>query len=112
VGAALTVQSTGLAFGPGSELPPQLGLSHDPGGIRDPGVVVRFDVDGVGQAAALLRPWWPHDGWVPEVDDDQLAALRRLRAAFGFRREDDRLEGHRAAWRRGGEDGGPEADYP
>ena len=25
-----------------------------------------------------------HDGWVPEVDDDQLAALRRLRAAFGF----------------------------
>jgi hypothetical protein len=27
---------------------------------------------------------WGHDGWVPEVDDDQLAALRRLRAAFGF----------------------------
>ena len=26
----------------------------------------------------------PHDGYVPEVDDDQLAALRRLRAAFGF----------------------------
>jgi hypothetical protein len=25
-----------------------------------------------------------HHGWVPEVDDDQLAALRRLRAAFGF----------------------------
>jgi len=24
-----------------------------------------------------------HDGYVPEVDDDQLAALRRLRAAFG-----------------------------
>jgi hypothetical protein len=24
-----------------------------------------------------------HDGCVPEVDDDQLAALRRLRAAFG-----------------------------
>ena len=23
------------------------------------------------------------DGYVPEVDDDQLAALRRLRAAFG-----------------------------
>jgi hypothetical protein len=31
----------------------------------------------------MLRPWWRHDGWVPEVDDDQLAALRRLRAAFG-----------------------------
>jgi hypothetical protein len=25
-----------------------------------------------------------HCGSVPEVDDDQLAALRRLRAAFGF----------------------------
>jgi hypothetical protein len=25
-----------------------------------------------------------HDGDVAEVDDDQLAALRRLRAAFGF----------------------------
>jgi hypothetical protein len=25
-----------------------------------------------------------HHGRVPEVDDDQLAALRRLRAAFGF----------------------------
>jgi hypothetical protein len=24
-----------------------------------------------------------HDSWVSEVDDDQLAALRRLRAAFG-----------------------------
>ena len=32
----------------------------------------------------MLRRWWRHDGWVPEVDDDQLAALRRLRAAFGF----------------------------
>jgi hypothetical protein len=32
----------------------------------------------------MLRPWWRHDGCVPEVDDDQLAALRRLRAAFGF----------------------------
>jgi hypothetical protein len=32
----------------------------------------------------MLRPWWRHDGLVPEVDDDQLAALRRLRAAFGF----------------------------
>ena len=31
-----------------------------------------------------LRPCWRHDGYVPEVDDDQLAALRRLRAAFGF----------------------------
>jgi hypothetical protein len=31
----------------------------------------------------MLRPWWRHDGWVPEVDDDQLAALRRLRVAFG-----------------------------
>jgi hypothetical protein len=32
----------------------------------------------------MLRPWWRHDGGVAEVDDDQLAALRRLRAAFGF----------------------------
>jgi hypothetical protein len=31
----------------------------------------------------MLRPWWRHDGRVPEVDDDQLVALRRLRAAFG-----------------------------
>ena len=31
----------------------------------------------------MLRPWWRHDGCVPEVDDDQPAALRRLRAAFG-----------------------------
>jgi hypothetical protein len=27
---------------------------------------------------------WRHHGRVAEVDDDQLAALRRLRAAFGF----------------------------
>jgi hypothetical protein len=32
----------------------------------------------------MLQPWWRHDGWVAEVDDDQLAALRRLQAAFGF----------------------------
>ena len=32
----------------------------------------------------MLRPWWRHDGCVPEVDGDQLAALRRLRAAFSF----------------------------
>jgi hypothetical protein len=31
----------------------------------------------------MVRPWWRHDGSVPEVDDNQLAALRRLRAAFG-----------------------------
>jgi hypothetical protein len=31
----------------------------------------------------MLRPWGRHDGQVPEVDDDQLAALRRLPAAFG-----------------------------
>jgi hypothetical protein len=31
----------------------------------------------------MLRPGSRHDGYVPEVDDDQLAALRRLRAAFG-----------------------------
>ena len=31
----------------------------------------------------MSRPW-RRDGSVPEVDDDQLAALRRLRAAFGF----------------------------
>jgi hypothetical protein len=49
----------------------------------------RLDVDvGAGRAEQLggpmLRPWWRHDGRVSEVDDDQLAALRRLRAAFGF----------------------------
>jgi hypothetical protein len=32
----------------------------------------------------MLQRCWRHDGSVPEVDDDQLAALRRLRAAFGF----------------------------
>jgi hypothetical protein len=32
----------------------------------------------------MSRPWWRHYGRVPEVDDHQLAALRRLRAAFGF----------------------------
>jgi hypothetical protein len=32
----------------------------------------------------MLRQWQRHDGYVAEVDDDQLAALRRLRAAFGF----------------------------
>jgi hypothetical protein len=31
----------------------------------------------------MSRPW-RHDGYVAEVDDDQLAALRRLRAVFGF----------------------------
>ena len=30
----------------------------------------------------MSRPW-RRDASVPEVDDDQLAALRRLRAAFG-----------------------------
>jgi hypothetical protein len=34
-------------------------------------------------AAPMLRPCWRHDGCVPEADDDQLPALRRLRAAFG-----------------------------
>ena len=37
----------------------------------------------VGVAARCSGPWWRHDGYVPEIDDDQLAALRRLRAAFG-----------------------------
>ena len=32
----------------------------------------------------MPRPCWRHHGYVPEVDDNQLAALRRLRAAFGF----------------------------
>jgi hypothetical protein len=31
----------------------------------------------------MSRPW-RHDGYGAEVDDDQLTALRRLRAAFGF----------------------------
>jgi hypothetical protein len=31
----------------------------------------------------MLRRLRRHDGGVPEVDDDQLAALRRLRVAFG-----------------------------
>jgi hypothetical protein len=58
--------------------------------------------------AANLSRRTGHHGRVPEVDDDQLAALRRLRAAFGpievvkvVRNypvisndpEDDRLEG-------------------
>jgi hypothetical protein len=30
-----------------------------------------------------MTRWWP-GGYVAEVDDDQLAALRRLPAAFGF----------------------------
>jgi hypothetical protein len=34
-------------------------------------------------ATRCSGPWWRHDGYVPEIDDDQLAALRRLRAAFG-----------------------------
>jgi hypothetical protein len=37
----------------------------------------------VGVAARCSGPWWRHGGYVPEIDDDQLAALRRLRAAFG-----------------------------
>jgi hypothetical protein len=32
----------------------------------------------------MFQRWWRHHGRVAEVDDDQLAALRRLRAAFGF----------------------------
>ena len=72
----------------------------------------------------MLRPWWRHDGCVPEVDDDQLAALRRLRAAFGpievvevVRHdrvvsndpEDD--QGAQGSLARG-ENGGPAADDP
>jgi hypothetical protein len=34
-------------------------------------------------AVARCPAMWRHAGCVPEVDDDQLAALRRLRAAFG-----------------------------
>jgi hypothetical protein len=61
--------------------------AYDPGSVG-PGVVARSDVDAVpghpGQGSGpMLRPWWRHDGCVPEVDDDQLAALRRLRVAFG-----------------------------
>ena len=63
---------------------------------------------------------------MPEVDDDQLAALRRLRAAFGFVQiievvrhdpavsddvEDDR-GGAQGELGEGGEDGRPEADDP
>jgi hypothetical protein len=36
--SGLAGQPTGLAIGPGSELPPQLGLSHDPGCMHDPGL--------------------------------------------------------------------------
>jgi hypothetical protein len=32
----------------------------------------------------MVRPWRRRHGCVPEVDDDQLAALRRLWTAFGF----------------------------
>jgi hypothetical protein len=67
--------------------PEQLGPGYDPGAWDAPGVVAFSDVDavpaGTGQGGGpMLRPWWRH-GCVPEVDDDQLAALRRLRAAFG-----------------------------
>jgi hypothetical protein len=60
-----------------------------PGKGDHPGVVAHSDVDAVpghaGQGSGpMLRPWWRHDGLVAEVDDEQLAALRRLRAAFGF----------------------------
>jgi hypothetical protein len=87
---ALTAQPPGLAIGPGTELP------HRPVPVtileateNASGVVARSDVDAVpgdaGQdSGPILRPWWRHDGSVSEVDDDQLAALRRLRAAFGF----------------------------
>jgi hypothetical protein len=93
--------------------PEQLGPGYDLGEGDVPGVVAFSDVDAVADGAGqgcgpMARPWWRHDGWVPEVDDDQLAALRRLRAAFGFVEvvevvghdqvvsndpEDDRLEG-------------------
>jgi hypothetical protein len=57
---------------------------------------------------------------VPEVDDDQLAALRRLRAAFGFveiieviSNDPGRRPGSDAGRvDRGGKDGRPEADDP
>jgi hypothetical protein len=36
-------------------------------------------VAGAGQRGGpMLWPQWRHDGCVSEVDDDQLAALRRL----------------------------------
>jgi hypothetical protein len=38
---------------------------------------------GANRAAADVPAVMADDGCVPEVDDDQLAALRRLRAAFG-----------------------------
>ena len=74
----------------------------------------------------MLRSWWRHDGCVPEVDDDQLAALRRLRAAFGpievvevIRHDqvvsndpEDDQGGGPGELGEGGEDGGPAADGP
>jgi hypothetical protein len=68
--------------------PEQLVPGYDPGAGDAPGVVAFSDVDavpaGTGQGCGpMLRRLRRHDGCVPEVDDDQLAALRRLRAAFG-----------------------------
>jgi hypothetical protein len=63
----------------------------------------------------MLRPWWRHDGCVPEVDDDQLAALLRLRVAFahrGRRGRQSRPGGGAGRVNAGGEDGRPGADAP
>jgi hypothetical protein len=68
----------------------------------------------VGNLACSIR----HHGRVPEVDDDQLAAIRRLRAAFGpivvvevvSNDPGDDLAAPQGEPIRGGKDGGPQAD--
>ena len=74
----------------GANWPTQFGPATTPeAGEGDSGVVARLDVDavpgGAGQGdALLLHPWSRHDGRVPEVDDDQLAALAGCRVASGL----------------------------
>ena len=55
--------TSGAAGGVGSHVPPHPGCRTE---------------------ASNLSRRTGHHGRIPEVDDDQLAALRRLRAAFGF----------------------------
>jgi hypothetical protein len=117
----------------------------DPGWVRvgDRGLVAiqALDMKLVLDAAEGIGPWardaLAHAGLtcalvkenveaLRSVDDDQLPALRRLRAAFrpievvevvrharviSHDPEGHRGRGHREAWP-GGEDGGPAADDP
>jgi hypothetical protein len=67
-----------------------------------------------------LAPRTRHHGRVPEVDDQQLAAFRRLRAAFGpievfeviSNHPDDDLAAPQGEPIKGGKDGRPQTDDP